>query len=265
MTSEDPADAPDDTEQPDDANRARGDAQAPDDAGQSARRQDPVARLLARSGNLEYDRVLFFSDAVFAIAITVLAIDLRVPTGVTVQSGHELHEALSGIESFAISFVVIGLFWLAHHSMFRFIIAFDRPLMLLNLLFLGTIAFMPFPTAVLGNSSTSQAPAVIFYAACVCATGLVEVAAWLWATRPGSGLGAPGAAQERLPYLLQAARTPVIFLLSIPIALVSPTAASLFWIALVPSALILRRLAPLPENQEAWLTGRERRSSRHTA
>ncbi|MGD0375420.1 MAG: TMEM175 family protein [Streptosporangiaceae bacterium] len=244
MTSEDPAGGrPDRAEAPDEA-------AAPDDAERSAGRRDPVARLLARSGNLEFDRVLFFSDAVFAIAITVLAIDLRVPIGVTIQSGHELHEAIPGIESFAISFVVIGLFWLAHHSMFRFITAFDRPLMFLNLLLLGTIAFLPFPTAVLGASSTSQAPAVIFYAACVAATGLLEVAAWLWATRPGSGLAAPGAAQARLSFLLQAARSPVIFLLSIPIALVSPTAASLFWIALLPSAVILRRLVPLPDNQE---------------
>jgi uncharacterized membrane protein len=253
MTSEDPAGggldragAPRHADQPDRA-EAPDEADAPDDAERPAGRRDPVARLLARSGNLEYDRVLFFSDAVFAIAITVLAIDLRVPAGVSVQSGHELHEAIPGITSFVISFVVIGLFWLAHHSMFRFITAFDRPLLLLNLLLLGTIAFLPFPTAVLGASSTSQAPAVIFYAACVSATGLVEVAAWLWATRPGSGLGAPGAARARLSWLLQAARTPVIFLLSIPIALVSPTAASFFWIALVPSAMILRRLAPLPE------------------
>ena len=106
----------------------------------------------------------------------------------------------SGIVSFAISFVVIGLFWLAHHSHFRFVTAFDRPLMLLNLLFLGTIAFLPFPTAVLGASSTSQAPAVIFYAACVSATGLVEVAAWLWATRPGSGLATPGSPRCACPF-----------------------------------------------------------------
>ena len=251
MTTDDPAEGvPGDTKQPGDLTMADADAHAPDDSGQQARRRDPVARLLARSGNLEYDRILFFSDAVFAIAITVLAIDLHVPAGVTVQSGHELHDAFPGIVSFAISFVVIGLFWLAHHSNFRFVTAFDRPLMLLNLLFLGTIAFLPFPTAVLGASSTSQAPAVIFYAACVSATGLVEVAAWLWATRPGSGLGTPGVAQVRVPFLLQAARVPVIFLLSIPIALISPTAASFFWIALVPSAMILRRLAPLPQNQE---------------
>jgi uncharacterized membrane protein len=246
MTSEDPAaDAPDGAEPP--GGRQDAAADTHDGAEPSGGRQDPVARLLARSGSLEFDRILFFSDAVFAIAITVLAIDLRVPITVTIQSGHELHEAIPGIESFVISFAVIGLFWLAHHSMFRFITAFDRPLILLNLLLLGTIAFLPFPTAVLGASSTSQAPAVIFYAACVAATGLLEVAAWLWATRPGSRLGAPGAAQARLSFLLQAARSPVIFLLSIPIALVSPTAASLFWIALLPSAVILRRLAPLPE------------------
>ena len=85
------------------------------------------AATLARIGHLEYDRVLFFSDAIFAIAITLLALDLRVPIGRSFQAGHELRLALPGIESFTISFVVIGLFWTGHHSLFRHIIAIDRP------------------------------------------------------------------------------------------------------------------------------------------
>ena len=103
-----------------------------------------VVYPLARAGNLEYDRVLFFTDAVFAIAITLLVVDLRVPTeAVIVHARHVLREDISSIIGFAISFGVIGIFWVGHHSIFRYINAFDRHLILLNLFFLGIIAFLP--------------------------------------------------------------------------------------------------------------------------
>jgi uncharacterized membrane protein len=238
-----PADAPDGgpADAPDGGPATEG--SEPDTAG-AADLRTPRAHWLARAGHLEYDRVLFFSDAIFAIAITLLALDLRVPIGRSFQAGHELRLAIPGIESFTISFVVIGLFWLGHHSLFRHVIAIDRPLMLLNLLFLGTIAFLPFPTEVLGLTSTTQAAAVIFYAACCSAAGLVESAVWLYATRPGSGLAAPSAARMRLPFLLQAARAPVIFLLSIPVALYSPSLATYMWILIFVSGMVMDRLFP---------------------
>src|SRR5215470_15272891 len=93
---------------------------------------------LARSGFLEYDRVLFFSDAVFAIAITLLAFDLP-----------KSHFAGNALLAFGISFAVIGLFWLGHHSIFRYITALNRRLIMINLLFLGFIALLPYPTRLL--------------------------------------------------------------------------------------------------------------------
>ncbi len=86
-------------------------------------------------------RIIFFSDAVFAIAITLLAVNLRVPSGGGGGSADELSKAIPGIFGFAISFAVIAFFWLGHHAMFRYITAVDRPLIALNLVFLGTIAF----------------------------------------------------------------------------------------------------------------------------
>ena len=255
MTSDDPAAGTPDGEDPlGAALDGGGPADAPDggpaaassepDSDGAADLRRPGAKWLARAGHIEYDRVLFFSDAIFAIAITLLALDLRVPIGRSFQAGHELRLAVPGIESFTISFVVIGLFWLGHHSLFRHIIAFDRPLTMLNLLFLGTIAFLPFPTEVLGLTSTTQAAAVIFYAACCSAAGLVESAVWLYATRPGSGLAAPSAARMRLPFLLQAARAPVIFLLSIPVALYSPRLATYMWILIFVTGVVMDRLFP---------------------
>ena len=76
-------------------------------------------RVLARAGQLEYDRVLYFSDAVFAIAITLLIVDLRVPDVDDLQSGQQLRDTVPQIGGFALSFAVIGLFWTGHHRLFR--------------------------------------------------------------------------------------------------------------------------------------------------
>jgi uncharacterized membrane protein len=77
-------------------------------------------------GELEYDRILFFSDAVFAIAITLLIVDLRVPDVAHLESGRQLRHSIPQIGGFAYSFAAIGLFWLAHHGLFRHIKALDR-------------------------------------------------------------------------------------------------------------------------------------------
>ena len=137
-------------------------------------------RPLARAEEIEYDRVLFFSDAVFAIAITLLVVDLQVPDVPDRQSGQQLRDSLPQIGGFALSFAVIGLFWIAHHSLFRYIKGLNRPLVLLNLLFLGCVAFLPYPTSLL-SAAGDQAPATVFYAASIAAAGLAEAAVWLHA------------------------------------------------------------------------------------
>jgi uncharacterized membrane protein len=199
----------------------------------------PGATALSRAGHLEYDRILFFSDAVFAIAITLLVVDLP---GSIEQLSHAREQvnasaALSagwhGVVGFWISFAVIGLFWVGHHGLFRYVTAFDRRLTLLNLMFLGTIAFLPYPTALLSNASSHETIAVIFYAGCAGTAGLVETLAWVYACNARAGLvGGLSAATRRL-YLLRLVRVPVVFAVSIPVALVDPTAATIFWVAII--------------------------------
>ena len=140
----------------------------------------PGLSMLARAGHLEYDRVLFFSDAIFAIAITLLVIDISVPGAKNAAS--EISAAKDNILSFAISFVVIGLFWMGHHAVFRYITVLDRPLIAINLLFLGIIAFLPYPTSLLGGTGTDRV-STIFYAACISGAGLAELAIWLYASQ----------------------------------------------------------------------------------
>jgi uncharacterized membrane protein len=193
---------------------------------------------LAIAGNLEYERVLFFSDAVVAIAITLLVVDLRVPD-VVLHPGHQLETDGPKILSFGISFVVIGLFWLSHHHLFRYITALDRRLILLNLLFLGTIVFLPYPTALLSATKGDQAVSTSFYAACVAATGLIELAIWLYAIR-ADGLVPASVSPERRRYeTMRLLPVPVVFALSIPLAFAAPTVALFSWLLLVPIGRVL--------------------------
>ena len=197
---------------------------------------------LARAEEIEYDRVLFFSDAIFAIAITLLVVDLQVPDG-PVQSGTLLRETLPQMGGFALSFAVIGLFWIAHHGLFRHIKGLNRTLIMLNLLFLGCVAFLPYPTSLL-SAAGDQVPATLFYAASIIAAGLAETAVWLYAIhiRELALPGVPPVVHRWV--LLRILMNPVVFLVSVPVAIVRPDLAKYLWLLLFPVGMVLRRLEP---------------------
>jgi len=206
-----------------------------DSAAQRARR---ALNPLAIAGNLEYDRVLFFSDAVIAIAITLLVVDLRVPD-VVFNARHQLAADKQRLLSFGISFVVIGLFWVGHHHLFRYITALDRRLILLNLLFLGTIVFLPYPTALLSATRGDQVASTVFYAACVAATGLMELVIWLYAIRTDGLVPASVSPARRRYETTRLLPVPLVFALSIPVAFAVPVAALFSWLLLVPIGRLL--------------------------
>ncbi len=187
--------------------------------------------------------MLFFSDAVFAIAITLLVVDIRVPAsaGGTIDSAAALHAALPEIRSFGISFAVIGLFWLGHHSMFGHITVLDRTLMLLNLLFLATIAFLPYPTALL-SAAANQVTATVFYASCVTAAGLAEAAIWIYAISARNLMRGRVDRRVRRYYLARLLPPPLVFALTIPVAMTNPQTAAYLWLILIPLGLMVRRL-----------------------
>jgi uncharacterized membrane protein len=117
---------------------------------------------------------------------------------------------------------------------------------LLNLLFLGCIAFLPYPTALL-SAAGDQVPATVFYAASLAAAGLAEAAVWLYAIRVRE-LALPGVSPVvRRWVLLRILRAPVVFLLSIPIAVADPDLAKVLWLLILVSGLVLRRLEPADE------------------
>lgn len=133
-------------------------------------------------------RIEAFSDGVFAIAITLLVIEIGVPH-LKEGSGRTLLEALVELWpsylGYAISFLQIGVIWANHHNRFRFIGRSDHVLLFLNILFLMCVAFIPFPTALLAEylegSDAQRTLAGAVYAGTLLATAIFFTLLWLYA------------------------------------------------------------------------------------
>lgn len=112
------------------------------------------------------DRVEYFSDAVFAIILTLLVLELRVPEIATHSNFHQYLVALAPLNpkffSFALTFMAISNYWVGHHNFFRSIKGVNLGIVWINMLFLFWLCFLPFPTALLGNHLTDQFPIVLY-------------------------------------------------------------------------------------------------------
>jgi uncharacterized membrane protein len=194
---------------------------------------------------LALERLVFFSDAVFAIAITILVLDIRLPPGADSASSRELLLSLAGLWpeylAFFISFWVIGLSWISHHRKFLYMQRVDNQLLALNLLMLMLIAFIPFPTAVMSENVSFTA--TCFYALTMILASVSGLILWWYATR-NHRLVDPSL-DRRL--IWREASVPLatiaIFTLSIAVAVLSAGLARICWIFVFPVAFLLRRRA----------------------
>jgi uncharacterized membrane protein len=191
---------------------------------------------------LALDRIIFFSDAVFAIAITLMALELRVPEVPLDQVASVLPRQVGAMApkflTFILSFLIIGSYWVVHHRDFQYIKRFDRRLIWINLLLLMLVAFLPFPTAMLGNYPAEQFT-VTFYALTLAFIGSVRALLW-WYASYKHRLIDHDLDQKFIDRLNQRGLvTPLIFLGSIIIAMVNPMVAMWSW-GLVGLTLALR-------------------------
>jgi uncharacterized membrane protein len=111
-------------------------------------KKDKLEKEIKKEFQLE--RLILFSDAVFAIAITLLVIEIKVPHLEVISDGIVLNELLHLLPKFLgfiFSFFIIGIYWTVHHRLFSYLVDYDAKLIWLNILFLFSIALMPFTTA----------------------------------------------------------------------------------------------------------------------
>lgn len=207
---------------------------------------DPQTQKI--EGGKELDRIIFFSDAVFAIAMTLLVLNIEVPEIpqdlVAAELPGRLLDLWPKFLSYVISFLVIFLYWVAHHSVFRAIRGYDRTLIWLNSLFLMCVAFLPFPAALLGEYGDQQL-AVAIYAGSLAVTRLLLTAVWWYATSDRHLVDDdldPGMIKT---YRIRGLVIPLIFLLSIVISFFSVSAATYSWILLFFADFLLFRVQRL--------------------
>ncbi len=178
---------------------------------------------------IEFARIVAFSDGVFAIAITLLVLTLSVPEHL---QGESLTDALwdqrHNFLAYAISFAVIGRYWVIHHRFFADVTGFDSRLLGINIFYLAWIVLIPFSTQVIGDHG-GETPAVILYA--INLAGVSLVGAWMATDARAAGLYTASAEQMR-EYRHKSLFVAGVFLLSIPVALVAPDLAPLLWLAL---------------------------------
>lgn len=172
-------------------------------------------------------RIEAFSDAVIAVAITLLVLDLQVPQpGGADTLGHRLVELWPNYVAYVISFVAIGIMWINHHTMLRRMVGVDHSILVLNLLLLLCIVVLPFTTSLL--ATYLDAPrgghlAALVYAGSFLVTSSVFVAmqCHLLLRRPHL-LREPQTNSDRRAILMRAAIAPPAYLLAGAAGLVTP-------------------------------------------
>jgi uncharacterized membrane protein len=184
------------------------------------------------AGSFDLERITFFSDAVVAIAMTLLVIDVRLPEWLTQSATDaDLQRALGELArplfACALSFFVIAMWWFGHHRIFRSMRDVDSRIVMLDLVFLGAIVFLPLPTTMIGRFANLTTALVVYAATNVVAGGSLSLMRWhaeraglFFAQIPRSELH-----RQRAFGLI----APLVFAASIPLAFVAPGWAALSW------------------------------------
>jgi uncharacterized membrane protein len=143
----------------------------------------------------ETGRLEAFSDGVFAVAITLLVLEIKLPQVGRVSLWHELEHQWPQFFGYVLSFITIGIYWSNHHNMFKYIQRANQTLLLLNLFFLMCIVFLPFTTgelaAYIGHPGWDQKLATILYNGSFLVCGMFYNLVWRYGVG-ASGLSDPG-------------------------------------------------------------------------
>lgn len=196
--------------------------------------------------SIELERLVFFSDAVVAIAITLLVLELKLPDTLTPPYEHSFRRALLGLApmllSYAFSFFLVGMYWFAHHRIFRYVRRWDGGLVAHNFHFLAWVALLPFAVTLMGRFGGLRT-AVVGYGAIQFMLGIAQWMLWRHASRDHRLID-PALDPKFVRFI--SARSlvlPAVALLSIAIGLVAPAVWMAWWAYIVswPAQRLLSR------------------------
>ena len=118
---------------------------------------------------LEKNRLEALADGIFAVSLTLLVLDIKLPDNAMAATSDELIALLIGLERhfviYVISFTVIGMYWINHHIQFHFVRCTDRRLIWINMLYLLLVSFLPFATDLIGDHKELVLPCEVYGAA----------------------------------------------------------------------------------------------------
>ena len=178
----------------------------------------------------DFGRIVAFTDGVMAVAITLLVLNLEVPD----VRPDELDEALRQLDgsflAYVLTFALVGRFWVIHHNLFETLERFDGQLMVLNLLFLALIALMPFGMDLV-DSYPDTSIAIATFAGILSLTSLTHWTMTTYALR--SDFVHEQRVRDTRRGRVISLGVPAVFLVSVPVAFVSPMAAELMWAATI--------------------------------
>lgn len=205
----------------------------------------------------QLERLIFFSDAVFAIAITLLILEIKVPDKEFLKDHggisdatilHALKLLLPKFTGFMLSFMLIGLYWSIHHRMFGFVTSYDRQLLVLNLVFLFFIVLMPFSTGFYSEFMGAELMEkqlkvpMAFYVLNFCFAGFVNFFMWRHVGNIKHKLAEPPIDPHVLKFAyVRAMMVPLIVLLMLPVAYFTNVAYAVWIPLLVPFFMRIAR------------------------
>jgi uncharacterized membrane protein len=192
--------------------------------------------------HFQLDRISFFTDGVFAIAITLLVIEFKVPIVADPTDAalwHKLAHMGLLLLGFLISFCIVGYYWSVHHRIFGYVEKYTSRLIWLNLMFLFSVVLLPFTSGLLGEyaSETQLHLPYGIYVANICLTALMNAILWFYVSNPKHDILTHKISRERI--LLGFYFTlvvPILFVISFVVSIYLPTIGRLIPI-LIPFVL----------------------------
>lgn len=213
----------------------------------------PLPRGSWRRGDEpEFSRLANFTDAIYAIALTLLVLQLTLGPIRDDNSPAEMLEALEvlipNFIAFALAFLLLARYWMAHHAFFATLRAWNEPIMAINLVYLAFVALLPFPTYLVGEYSDNPLSVVVFAASMAAISGLEVL---LYARAHHFELMQNRLSRDAYRWGFRASTFPVVmFVATMPLAFISPIATMISWPVLsAVGAKWLARTAPsdIPE------------------
>lgn len=194
------------------------------------------------------DRMINFSDAVFAFAATLLVLKIDLP----VLSANNLNSEVAGAimnlwpqyVANIISFLVIGYYWLSHHGIFGTLIRFNSTIVWMNLIFLIFLSFVPFPVDLYGEYMYSPM-IVVFYSGALALVGYMLLAMWVYASHNFRLVSKNVGHKQVEYYTARLLVAPLVFTLSIPLVYIHPIAAQVSWIFVIIGVVVVNKIYKL--------------------